>query len=302
MKDIIVCGDGGGTYGAVCACLVAKAEADIGAPFAKFCTMLAGTSAWALIGAALAAGLTGEQIILIFQNSIKDILNHGTLIADIDAAKRGWMFDSINIKKVLDSEFGAAAEWTLNDCPVRILLTAKGVNNHPWYFVKDNAKNSGKTGGLSLVACASASAAAPVYFKSFLVTPTAKCAPGWCFDGGTGVSGNPIYIAGKEAFKYDSLDPANTILRSFGTGYTVDTETSPPDGFLPTLEWTINAIVDAPIDQQTQMAIDIGWDVKRINWPRPAGTTAFDPNSISTLITYGRKLAETINFREFFGL
>jgi patatin-like phospholipase/acyl hydrolase len=302
MKDIIVTGDGGGGYGAVCACLVAEAEKQIGVPFRSFCKMLSGTSTWALIASALAAGLTGEQIILIYQNFTKDILNHGTAIADVDVATRGYMFDSMNIKRVLHGQFGAAATWTLNDSPIRLLLTAKSVNNHPWYFVCDNPMNKQKTGGLSMVECAAASAAAPWFFNAFKITPTAKCDPGYCFDGGTGTAGNPVYQAGREAFEFDSFDPQNTILRSFGTGYTVNTDKMPPNGALPTIEWVVNATVDAPIDQQTQISMAMGWDVKRINWPRPTGTTAFDPSSIPALIAYGRKLAPTINFKEFFGL
>ena len=47
-------------------------------------------------------------------------------------------------------EFGAAAGWTLNDSPVRLLITSKGIDTHPWYFVRDNPKNSRKTGKLGV--------------------------------------------------------------------------------------------------------------------------------------------------------
>jgi len=32
--------------------------------------------------------------------------------------------------------------------PIRLLLTAKGVNRHPWYFVQDRPRNAKTTGKL----------------------------------------------------------------------------------------------------------------------------------------------------------
>jgi hypothetical protein len=83
----------------------------------------------------------------------------------------GYMYDPANIKKVLMSKFGAAAKWVLNDSPVRLLLTANGIDMHPWYFVQDTPENARITGNLSLalrlVECAVASSSMPTFFKPY---------------------------------------------------------------------------------------------------------------------------------------
>jgi len=48
---------------------------------------------------------------------------------------------------------------TVENTAYCLLITAKGVpGGKPWYFVKDNPANSGCTGRLGLVDCATASA------------------------------------------------------------------------------------------------------------------------------------------------
>ena len=118
---------------------------------------LAGTSTGALIAAAAAAGVPAARILEIYVKRSHEIFTPPKVIADPERLVVGYMYDSANTKKVLIGESGAAAGWTLNDSPVLLLLTAKGIDTHPWYFVKDNPKNARTTGKLALVDCAVAS-------------------------------------------------------------------------------------------------------------------------------------------------
>src|SRR5262249_39068424 len=155
-------------------------------------------------------------------------------IADAKRLIEGYMYDPANIRKVLVSEFGDAANWTLNQAPVRLLITAKGIDTHPWYFVQDKPQNAGTTGGLPLVDCAVASASAPTYFSPWTMTISGKRTV--LVDGGVGVTGNPVYQACVEAFYYDDFTPDNTQVVSLGTGFFPPGDDT-PTGLLGWLNW-----------------------------------------------------------------
>src|SRR4051812_36091250 len=98
----------------------------------------------------------------------------------------GNMYNPSKGKKGLDDVLGASAKWTLNDCPIDVLITAKSLDGKPWYFVKDNEFNAKTTGSRTLVECAVASAAAPTFFSPWDIKGIGKLV-----DGGVGVTGNP---------------------------------------------------------------------------------------------------------------
>ena len=75
-------------------------------------------------------------------------------------------------------EIGPAQAWKLNDSPIDVLLTAKRISDGmPWYFVRDNPRNSSCTGRLGLVDCATASAVAPTYFEPWTIAETSTPLP-----------------------------------------------------------------------------------------------------------------------------
>jgi patatin-like phospholipase/acyl hydrolase len=289
--------DGGGIRGSLTTCFLVELEKQLGKPCREVFDFVAGTSTGACIASGIAVGLPATQILSIYQNRCTEIFNHPAAEAWAMAAERGYMFDSANISKVLVSEFGASAGWKLNDCPIRVLFTAKGVNGHPWFMVKDGPKNAQTTGGLSLVECVTASASAPIYFSPCYINP-AKILIGWAFDGGVGTTANPVYQACVEAFQYDDFDPAETLVISLGTGYTPDTQVNPPSGFLPVLEWTVSTLVDAPVDEQTQNAMR-QWPgvVQRFNWPLVSTPTEADVASIPSLVEIGQKAAASMDWK-----
>jgi uncharacterized protein len=298
MKRILSL-DGGGIRGALTTCFLVELEKQLGKPCREIFDFVAGTSTGALIAAAIAAGLPATRILEIYTLRAKEIFNHAPDIADVEAVGRGYMFDSDNIRKVLVSEFGEAANWLLNDSPIKIMLTAKGVNLHPWYFVPDHPKNSGETGTCSMVQCACASAAAPIYFSPVYVNP-GKVEVGWCFDGGAGIACNPVYRACVEAFECDDrFDPKDTLVTSLGTGFTVDTQANPPAGALATIGWAVTSLVDASVDEQTETAMR-QWPgiVQRFNWALPSNIDEADVSAIPGLVALGQQLAPAMNWAQ----
>lgn len=278
--------DGGGIRGIIPASTLVALEEQLGRPVRECFDFLAGTSTGALICAAAAAGVPARRILEIYTQRYTEIFTPPHPLADAKRLFTGYMYDPANVRRVLLSEFGPAAAWCLNDAPVRLLITAKGIDQHAWYFVRDNPKNAQTTGSLGLVDCAVASSAAPTYFSPWKVPHV-----GVCVDGGVGVTGDPVYQACVEAFDYDDFTPAGTRVVALGTG------TFPPSGKVPTgllgwLEWTVSALLDAPEEQQPQL-VDRHWPgvMKRIDWALPTKIDMADTGSIPLLVEIGKKAA-----------
>jgi patatin-like phospholipase/acyl hydrolase len=249
-KKRILSIDGGGIRGIIPACALVALENQMKKPVRECFQFLAGTSTGALIAAAAAAGIPATRILEIYVKRSEEIFTPRPGIAWLKRLALGYMYDPENIRRVLDEEFGEARNWSLNDSPVRLLLTAKGIDTHPWYFVQDTAKNSKLTGGLGLVDCAVASAAAPTYFSPWIMRIAGREVI--LVDGGVGVTGNPVYQACVEAFEYDDFTPNDTRVISLGTGY-YPSPNEPPTGLLGWLEWTVGTLIDAPEGQQTEI-------------------------------------------------
>jgi patatin-like phospholipase/acyl hydrolase len=288
--------DGGGIRGIIPASTLVVLEEQIGKPAREVFDFLAGTSTGALISAALAAGMPATRILEIYTQRANEIFTPPKFVADAKRFIEGYSYDPANIKKVLESEFGAAATWVLNDSPVRLLITAKGINNHAWYFVRDNPKNARTTGNLGLVDCAVASAAAPTYFSPWTIEigDTATV----LVDGGVGVTGDPVYQACVEAFYYDDFTPTDTRVVSLGTGFFPSGNTV-PKGLVGWVEWTVNTLLDAPEEQQPELVKRHFPDImQRFDWPLPQAIDMADTSAIPELVKIGQKAAEGMDWRQ----
>src|SRR5215472_14548372 len=126
--------DGGGIRGIIPAMALVALEQQMGKPVRECFDFLAGTSTGALIAAALAAGVPAQRVLEIYTQRSNEIFTPAKIFADARRILEGHMYDPANVRKVLVSEFGSAAQWTLNDSPVRLLLTSKGIDTHAWYF------------------------------------------------------------------------------------------------------------------------------------------------------------------------
>lgn len=268
--------------------------------------MVAGTSTGALIASAIAAGLSAETILSIYSGEpCKEIFNvPGIAVWPVRLAQ-GYAFDSNNIVKVLNAAFGQAANWTLNDCPLRVLLTARSVSGHTWYFVQDRPKNAKTVGGASLVQCAAASAAAPTYFSPVYVNPANNNLIGWCFDGGVGDLANPVYQACVEAFVYDDFQPTpgQPQVISLGAGFYIPNEVNPPNGFIDTLSWTLDSLLTAAGDQQTEI-VNRHYPglLQRFNRQLPKAIDEADLSAIPALIALGKQEAAKMDWKKILQL
>lgn len=291
--------DGGGIRGIIPATVLVALEAQMGRPIRECFDYLAGTSTGGLICAAAAAGIPASRILEIYTTRGNEIFKPLKALADVKRLAVGYMYDPANIRKVLASELGDAAAWTINDSPVRLLLTAKGIDTHPWYFVKDNPKNSCLTGKLGLVDCAVAGASAPTYFSPSKVT--IDWGPLVMVDGGVGVTGNPVYQACVEAFYYDDFTPQDTRVISLGTGFFLPGNQT-PSGLLGWLEWTVNTLLDAPEDQQTQIVQrHFPGVMQRFDWKLPRAIDMADTGCVPALEQVGQDAAAAMDWRKVLG-
>jgi patatin-like phospholipase/acyl hydrolase len=294
MKRILSI-DGGGIRGIIPACTLVALEDQLGKPVRECFDYLAGTSTGALIAASASAGISARGILNLYANRAGEIFTPPHPLSNIERLVKGYMYDPDNIRKVLCDEFGASKDWVLNDAPVRLLLTSKGIDNHSWYFVQDTPRNAKTTGNLGIIDCVVASASAPTYFSPWTIEIDGIETV--LVDGGVGVTGNPVYQACVEAFYYDQFDPADTLVVSLGTGY-FPPGNKVPVGLLGWLQWTVDALLDAPEGQQTQLVNrHFPGIMQRFDWKLPHAIDLADTAGIPELITIGEAAAAQMDWK-----
>lgn len=294
--------DSGGIRGIIPAVALVKLEKTTGKLTRDIFSFVAGTSTGAIIATAIAAGVPATQILNLYTNRTGEIFTRYPW----NIIKRilfGSMYSIERLHDLVAKEIGAASAWKLNDSPIDILLTAKRISDGmPWYFVRDNPKNSGCTGRLGIVDCATASAAAPTYFDPWTIAEGPEPAPpcervGTLVDGGVGVTGNPVYQACVEAFEYTpDYKPEETITVSLGTGRF--RKRKQPGWVGAWLEWILSELLASPGEQQTE----ITWRhfpemiFYRIDTELKENIGLDDSTKIGRLLEYGQQLAEMIDW------
>lgn len=253
MTRRILAIDGGGVRGVIPAVALAALEGTVGGRVRDQFDFVAGTSTGALIAAAVAAGVPGERIVQMYVERAPQLFRKVPGISTLRRILFGRMYDVQQLHRFITQELNSegAGEWTLNDVPLDILITAKGLlDSHQWYFVKDRPERKGLTGDLKLADCLTASAAAPTFFAPWLVDGMHERGP--MVDGGTGVAGNPVYQACVEAFYFtDGYEPANTVVVSMGTGHFL--KRPPPTWIYSWLGWILSELLRSPGEQQTEL-------------------------------------------------
>ena len=179
--------DGGGIRGIIPAAVLVALEQQTGKPIRESFDFVAGTSTGALIAAAACAGVSASRMLDIYRGDASQIFTPPQPIAEAERLIVGYSYNPDHIRDVLVSEFGPMANATLNDSPIRILITATAIDSHPWYFVQDNPKNARTAGSLRIVDCAVASSSAPTYFKPWRMHVNGKQIT--LLDGGGDVTG-----------------------------------------------------------------------------------------------------------------
>jgi patatin-like phospholipase/acyl hydrolase len=290
--------DGGGILGAIPAAILADLEERTGKPCRKLFDFVAGTSTGSIITACIAAGIPGARICEIYRNRGGEIFFPGP---PWNIAKRlvsGYMYDAANIRRVVGSELGAASKWTVNDCALDVLITAVRLKDaHPWFFVRDNQRNAGTTGGYPMLDCVTCSSCAPTFFSPWHLEGL-----GAMVDGGVSTNGNPVYQLCVEAFRYNNryrADEPVTVI-SLGTGrYQYTRE---PLGLIEWLGWSIDQLLHAPEEQQTEIvrAVYPKLKVYRFDAELPRNFQLDDPGVAQECLEIGREVAGRIDWSEIF--
>ena len=305
--------DGGGIRGIIPAIALAKLENTTGQLARDTFSFVAGTSTGAIIAAAIAAGIPAARVVDLYVSRAGEVFTGFPLLNTLKRIIFGSMYSTQKLHDLIAEEIGPARDWSLNDSPVDLLITAKGVpNGEPWYFVKDNPANSNCTGRLGLVDCATASAAAPTYFQPWTVDERLLppgCGPvGELVDGGVGVAGNPVYQACVEAFFYtndtNGYKPGETTTVSLGTGRSIVPKRM-PTWIGSWLEWVLGELLESPGEQQTEITwrhfvkeppADQKMTFYRIDTELKEDIDLDDVGSAGRLREYGERLAELIDW------
>jgi patatin-like phospholipase/acyl hydrolase len=293
--------DSGGIRGIIPAIALVKLEKTTGKLTRDTFSFVAGTSTGAILAAAITAGVPATHILDFYVNRTREIFR-GYPWNIVKAILFGSRYSVGKLHDLIASAIDPNQAWTLNDSPIDILLTAKRISDGmPWYFVRDNPMNSGCTGRLRLVDCATASAAAPTYVQPWTITETStppQCEiVGTLVDGAVGVTGNPVYQACIEAFDYTpDYHPEDTITVSLGTGRFKHRKE--PKWIGAWLEWILAELLESPGEQQTEITQRHFPDMTfyRIDTELKENIGLDDARQIERLVEYGERLAEKIDW------
>jgi hypothetical protein len=291
---------GGGIRGIIPCCCLMKLESQLGGVTREHFAYCGGTSTGALLTAAVAAGLPASDILKVYTDRSHEIFTPAGLIAEDKRAVEGFMYDPTHLRDVLAGVLGTAAAWTMNDCPIGVMISATAMNGHNWFFVKNNLKNQRTTGAVKLIDAAVASACAPTYFDHWRIDGIMGQTIRF-FDGGAGGTANPAYQVGVEAFEYDDFTPADTRLVALGTGYFPASD-DPPSGLLKTIGWTTSTLVDTSEDWVDD-AVQRQWPgvMQAFNPLLPSDIDEADLSAIPTLVEIGQKMAADLDWEQIIG-
>ncbi len=293
--------DSGGIRGIIPAIALVKLEKTTGKLTRDTFSFVAGTSTGAIIAAAITAGVPATHILDFYVNRTREMFA-GYPWNIVKAILLGSRYSVGTLHDLIARAIDPNQVWTLNNSPIDILLTAKRISDGmPWYFVRDNPMNSGCTGRLGLVDCATASAAAPTYFEPWTIAESSTSPQceivGTLVDGAVGVTGNPVYQACIEAFDYTpDYKPEDTITVSLGTGRFKHRKE--PKWIGAWLEWILAELLKSPGEQQTEITQRHFPDMTfyRIDTELKENIGLDDSRRIGRLIEYGERLAEKIDW------
>lgn len=311
---------GGGIRGIIPCCCLMKLESQLGGLTRDHFQYCGGTSTGALLTAAVAAGIPASEILKVYTDRSHEIFTPTGLVAQAKRVAEGFMYDPNHLRDVLAGVLGEAAAWTINDCPIGVMISATAMDGHNWFFVKDNLKNRQTTGGVKLIDAAVASACAPTYFDHWpidgIMGQTIRF-----FDGGAGGTANPAYQVCVEAFEYDDFTAADTRVVALGTGYYPGSNT-PPSGrvvldhivagvaadyavpvplysLLRVIAWTTSTLVDTSEDWVDD-AVNRQWPgiMQSFNPLLPSDIDEADLSQIPTLVEIGQKMAADLDWEQ----
>ena len=287
---------GGGIRGIIPCCCLVKLESQLGGVTSDHIDYCAGTSTGALLTAAVAAGIPAANLLKVYTDRSHEIFTPTGVVANAKRIAEGFMYDPQHLFKVVSETLGKAGAATMNDSPLRAMISATAMNGHNWFFVKDNPRNKQTTGHVKLVDAAVASACAPTYHDHWKIDGILGQTIRF-FDGGVGGTANPTYQACVEAFEHDDFTPADTRVVELGTGYFPASD-NPPSGLLKCIGWALNTLVDSSEDWVDD-AVNRQWPGvlnPMINPLLPSDIDEADLSAIPTLVQIGQQTANGLDW------
>lgn len=288
---------GGGIRGIIPCCCLVRLEEQLGGLTRDHIDFCAGTSTGALLAACIAAGIPARNLLAIYTGMNERVFTPNGAVAEAKRTVEGFMYDPANLRNLLVEVLGPAGSWTINDCPMRVMISATAVNGHNWFFVRDNERNARTTGAVKLVDAAVASACAPTYFDYWPIDGIQGQTYHF-YDGGMGGTGNPAYQACVEAFEYDDFLPRSSRMVSLGTGY-YPASNHAPKGLMATVEWVTSTLVDSAEDW-VDNAVERQWPglLQNFNPELPRNIDLADVGSIPELLQIGETIAGEMDWTQ----
>lgn len=299
MKRIISI-KGGGIRGILPCCHLVELERQTGKLTRDVVDFCGGTSTGALLTACVVAGLPASAALEVYTKQGTKVFSPTNVIEqDAKMVATGNKFDNKVLHQVVSATLGAT-KMTMNDSPIGVMITAGDQMGMPWYFVKDAPTNSGTTGKAPLIDVAVASSCATTYQAAWLI-------PGFGYfaDGGTVSLADPVYETMAEAFNgpgkcYGSIDPAEAMVISLGTGYYNPTiMPAPPSGLIASISWVTGSLVSSSETLAVQAA-DRQWPglVNVLDSKLWGDVDEADTSAISELLALGQKSAALVDWEK----
>ena len=257
---------GGGIRGIIPCCHLVELERQTGKLTRDVFDFAGGTSTGALLTGVVAAGVPASSALEVYTKQGARVFSPtNDLERNAKMLATGNKFDNKVLHQVVLASLGNTT-MTMNDSPIGVMITAGDQMGMPWYFVKDAPTNAQTTGKASLVDTVVASACATTYHAPWQI-------PGFGYfaDGGTVSLADPVYQTMVEALNgpdcYGSIDPADALVISLGTGYYQPAAMpAPPSGLVAEISWVTGSLVSSSKTLALQAA--------NRQWPRLV--TAFD--------------------------
>jgi len=284
-KHVAIAIDGGGIRGVIVTRALMMLEQALSLPLQHIFRLTAGTSTGSIIAAAIAAGLSAQQMYqlyvelgpVIFQKTWRSLLWPLTRYRYSNEALYEYL------RRYLGE--GVMGDFWQSDPPTDVVITAFDLKENRSLFIKPWKEEYREW----LVAkTVLASCTVPTYF------PVVE---GRYVDGGVGSYTNPCYLAAYEAYYCLGWDPAETTLISLGTGRS-------PRHFengnlLWTWEWVtpvLDAFSQSADDQQVHLVENFfpALDFRRfqVNLAQPIAMD--DVSMIPRLTVYGDELGRML--------
>ena len=245
MKRIVSI-KGGGIRGIIPCCHLVELEKQTGQLTRDVIDFAGGTSTGALLTACMVAGVPASSALEVYTQQGATVFSPTNSVErDAKMVATGNKFDNKVLHQVVLASLGNTT-MTMNDSPIGVMITAGDQMGNPWYFVKDAPTNAQTTGKAPLADVAVASACATTYHAPWLIPEF-----GYFADGGTVSLADPVYQTMVESLNgpnrcYGSIDPADALVISLGTGYYEPaTMPAPPSGLVAEISWVTSSLVSS---------------------------------------------------------